>query len=61
MKNVLKKLKTFCLISAVGVGTAVMGAEGKTSKDLENTQAAIVMINHVNWVVNNVKNTNNST
>ena len=28
-------------------------------KDLQNAQAAIIMINHINWVVNRIKSTNN--
>lgn len=59
MKIILTKLKTLCLISAIALGSEAIRAEVTTSKDLADAQAAIIMINHVNWVVNNVKNTNN--
>lgn len=58
MKVVFQNLKSISLVLLIGFCSVALASDGIPKKDLADTQAAIIMINHVNWVVNNVKNTN---
>ncbi len=47
-----------CFIALVSIFEVGAAEKGGAEKDLKNAQAAIIMINHINWVVNRIKNTN---